>query len=369
MLIMKKIGILTYHRVFNFGSLLQTYALQNYLEQKNCDVEVIDYYPYRLQKKELLFHVNPKWRRPFWKLLVHLIPAVVTRLMGYHMMDTFLHKYINLTAKQYETPEDLIKDTPYEDIYLNGSDQIWNVETANGEVDRVFFMDFLDDNSTRAAYAGSFGKDAFSDESLKEIKRYLQKYSAVSVREKSGIPILEKIGINDGCWVLDPTFLLRPADWEKIAEKIKLPDKYLLVYNLNRNPKIPEVAIKIAAKKNLKIVNLAQSLTLIKGAKNILYPTPNTFITMFKNAEYVVTDSFHGTAFSINFERQFVCLPAPRFNSRLESVLGLINESDRLLLTDDISVADRKIDYTVVTRIIEEERKFADQFIDKVINL
>ena len=366
---MKKIGILTYHRVFNFGSLLQTYALQNYLERKNCDVEVIDYYPSRLRKKELLFHINPKWRRPIFKLIVHLIPAVATRLLGYHMMNTFLNKYIKLTSQQYETIDDLIKNTPKEDIYLNGSDQIWNVETANGEVDRVLFMDFLDNDSIRAAYAGSFGKDDFSDESLKEIKKYLDKYSAISVREKSGVSILEKIGIKESRWVLDPTFLLRTTDWDKIAGKIKLPNKYLLVYNLNRNPRISQIAMKIATKKNLKIVNMAQSLTFVKGAKNILYPTPNTFITMFKNAEYVVTDSFHGTAFSINFEKQFVCIPAPRFNARLESILELINESDRLLLTDDISIVDREINYNIVSSIIEEERKIADKFIDKIVGL
>lgn len=90
---MKKIGILTYHRVFNFGSLLQTYALQKYLENKGQMVEVIDYYPERLQKKRLLFHVSAKWRRPIWKMIAHLIPAVITRLMGYHMMDTFLASY------------------------------------------------------------------------------------------------------------------------------------------------------------------------------------------------------------------------------------------------------------------------------------
>ena len=135
---MKKIGILTYHRVFNFGSLLQTYALQKYLEDKGQDAEVIDYYPERLQKKRLLFHVNPKWSHPVWKRIMHLIPAVITRLLGYHMMDTFLGKYVKLTKKVYETEEDLEADLPIYDIYLNGSDQVWNVETADGLVDKVF---------------------------------------------------------------------------------------------------------------------------------------------------------------------------------------------------------------------------------------
>lgn len=366
---MKKIGILTYHRVFNFGSLLQTYALQNYLERKQCIAEVIDYYPSRLQKKELLFHINPKWRRPFLKMIIHLIPAVATRLLGYHMMDSFLKSYVKLTDRQYETIDDLRANLPEADIYLNGSDQIWNVETAKGEVDRVFFMDFLEKDSIRAAYAGSFGKDDFSEDSLKEIEKCLKKYQAISVREKSGLTILDKIGIKNGCWVLDPTFLLRKKDWEQIEKRISLPQKYLLVYNLNRNPKISEVAVKIAAEKNLKIVNLAQSLSFIKGAKNIIYPTPNTFIYLFKNADYIVTDSFHGTAFSINFERQFVCVPAPRFNSRLESILELINESDRLLMSNDLGISKREIDYSVVTPIIDEERKKADAFIEQVISL
>lgn len=367
---MKKIGILTYHRVFNFGSLLQTYALQKYLEEKGQDVEVIDYYPERLQKKRLLFHVNPKWSRPVWKMVAHLAPAVITRLLGYHMMDTFLGKYVKLTKKIYETEDDLKADLPIYDIYLNGSDQVWNVETADGLVDKVFFMEFLPDKCIRAAYAGSFGKDDFSEESLKEIKKYLSKYSAISVRENSGVGILEKIQIDNGQWVLDPTFLLKPAQWKMIQAKAKLPKKYLLVYNLNRNPRISQLAQQIAKERGLEIVNFAHSFVFIKGAKNIIYPTPNLFITLFENAEYVVTDSFHGTAFSINFGRQFICVPAPRFNSRLNSILDLIGESDRLLGdNDDFEIINRKIDYTKVETILTVERGKADAFIERVIKL
>lgn len=367
---MKKIGILTYHRVFNFGSLLQTYALQKYLEDKGQAVEVIDYYPERLQKKRLLFHVNPKWSRPVWKMVAHLVPAVITRLLGYHMMDTFLGKYVKLTKKTYETEDDLKADLPIYDIYLNGSDQVWNVETADGLVDKVFFMEFLPDEYVRAAYAGSFGKDDFSEESLKEIKKYLSRYSAISVRENSGVGILEKIGIDNGQWVLDPTFLLKPAQWKMIQAKAKLPEKYLLVYNLNRNPRISRLAQQIAKERGLEIVNFAHSFVFIKGAKNIVYPTPNLFITLFENADYVVTDSFHGTAFSINFGRQFICVPAPRFNSRLNSILDLIGESDRLLGDkDNFDIINRKIDYIKVDSIIEEERKKAFGFVDRVLSL
>lgn len=367
---MKKIGILTYHRVFNFGSLLQTYALQKYLEDKGQKVEVIDYYPERLQKKRLLFHINPKWSRPVWKLIIHLIPAVITRMLGYHMMNTFLRKYVHLSKKTYKTEEDLKKELPIYDIYLNGSDQVWNVETADGMVDKVFFMGFLPNKCIRAAYAGSFGKDDFSDKSLKEIKKYLSKYSAISVRENSGVDILNKIGIDNGQWVLDPTFLLKPVQWKKIQAKMKLPKKYLLVYNLNRNSRITRLAQQIANEKELEIVNFAHSFVFIKGAKNIVCPTPNLFITLFENANYVVTDSFHGTAFSINFGKQFICVPAPRFNSRLNSILDLIGESDRLLGDkDDFDIINRRIDYTKVRKILDNERKKADTFIERVINL
>lgn len=367
---MKRIGILTYHRVFNFGSLLQTYALQKYLEDKGQAVEVIDYYPERLQKKRLLFHVNPKWSRPIWKMILHLAPAVITRLMGYYMMDTFLAKYVHLTDRVYETEEDLKKKCPTYDVYLNGSDQVWNVETADGLVDKVFFMEFLPEECVRAAYAGSFGKDSFSEESLIEIKKYLSKYSAISVRENSGLRILDKIGIKGGQWVLDPTFLLKPAQWREIEAKIQLPERYLLVYNLNRNPRITNLAQRIASERGLQIVNFAHSFVFIKGAKNIIYPTPNLFIALFENAEYVVTDSFHGTAFSINFGRQFICVPAPRFNSRLNSILELIGEPDRLLKDeDDFEIINREIDYNKVEIILENERQKADEFIGKIINL
>lgn len=368
--IMKKIGILTYHRVFNFGSLLQTYALQHYLEGKSCNVEVIDYYPSRLQKKELLFHVNPKWRKPFYKMVAHLIPAVISRLLGYKMMDDFLKNYVKLTDKTYETADDLSKNVPVEDIYMNGSDQIWNVDTAGGTVDEVFFMNFLSDNAVRTAYAGSFGKDDFNEDDIKKIGKRLEKYRAISVREKSGLSILEKAGIENGKWVLDPTFLLKADEWLKIAKSVRLPEHYVLVYNLNRNPRITELAVKIAGQKNIPIVNFAHSFVFIKGAKNIVYPTPNSFITMFANADYVVTDSFHGTAFSINFNRQFICIPAPRFNSRLESILELVGLEERLLWEqDDFEIINRKIDYSKINSVIECERRKSDKFIQEILRL
>lgn len=365
---MNKIGVLTYHRVFNFGSLLQTYALQEYLESQGQKVEIIDYYPERLQKKRLLFHVNPKWSRPVWKMIVHLVPAVIARLMGYHMMDTFLAKYVHLTDKVYETEEDLKRDCPLYDVYLNGSDQIWNVDTSDGEVDKVFFMSFLPDGKRKAAYAGSFGKADFSENDLCQIGKLLSRYDCVSVREKSGLNVLKKAGIEGGKWVLDPTFLLKPDKWMKIAKAIKLPKHYLLVYNLNRNPEIIRAAELIANEKKLKIVNFAHSFSFIKNAKNIIYPTPNLFITLFANADYVVTDSFHGTAFSINFNREFVTIPAPQFNERLESILGLFKIEERLIRDGKYDeVIKNTIDYKSVNAILQLEREKSYNFINQRI--
>ena len=365
---MKKIAILTYHRVFNFGSLLQTYALQHYIELTGNQAYVIDYYPERLRKKRLLFHVNPRWSKPFAKKICHLIPAVISRLLGYRMMNTFLNQYITMTDKSYIDENELRKDLPAADVYLNGSDQIWNVDTSDGEVDKVFFMSFLPEKKVKAAYAGSFGKDDFSENDLHQIGELLSSYNCISVREKSGLNILEKAGIKGGEWVLDPTFLLKKDEWLKISKPIKLPEHYLLVYNLNRNPEIIRAAELIAKEKNLKIVNFAHAFTFIKKARNIIYPTPNTFITLFANADYVVTDSFHGTAFSINFNRQFICIPAPRFNTRLESILGLFKIEERLVRDGKYDkIIKNNIDYENVHTILQIERQKSYSFINQRI--
>lgn len=365
----KKIGILTYHRVSNFGSLLQTYALQQYLIKKGNEVEVIDYYPERLRMKRLLFHVSPNWSRPFLRMTAHLIPAVISRLLGYHMMNRFLHKYIKLTEKSFASEDELLANLPQADIYMNGSDQIWNLDTSDGKTDRVFFMAFLSKKKIRTAYAGSFGKDDFSEEELTEIKKYLSDYKSISVRENTGLDILRRIGIDNGVWVLDPVFLLKKEEWLQIVPRMKLPHNYLLVYNLNRNPKISEMAQKIAKDRNLDIVNFAHSFLFIKGAKNIIYPTPNSFIALFANAGYVITDSFHGTAFSINFNKQFVCIPAPRFNSRLESVLSLFGLRERLIYDwEDYKRLETEIDYMAVNRILETERVKAYKYIECMLN-
>ena len=259
---MKKVDIITLHRVVNYGSVLQTYALQEKIKEKGFEVETIDYYPERLHlfgmlkrlknKKEIL-RKNPIVR--FGAQCV-IFPSYVQR---FSMFKKFLKKYIKMTDKTYYNKEELEKNIPQADIYCTGSDQVWNSEW-NEKIEYPFFLDFVPDDKKRISYAASFGKKSLVPEEVEETRRLVNKYQYLSMREISGVDILKKLGRNDGINVLDPTLLLNKKEWLKIASSKYNSKNYVLMYNLNRNKKIDKYVEKLAREKNLDIYYISYNL-------------------------------------------------------------------------------------------------------------
>ena len=364
---MKRVEIITLHRITNFGSLLQTYATQEVVKRLGYDTEVIDYVPDGITFKRGCF---PKNNTPLLKKLVKLGPLFVCNLIQYNIVDNFLNRHITTTPKRYGKYSDLISDVPQADIYLSGSDQVWNTQNNNPKNDiKAYYLQFSPKGKKRIAFAGSFGKTEFSDEESKEISNYISQYNAVSVREDTALATLEQHGRKDGVHVLDPTMLLTPQEWQKLFQDRKQPEKgYVFVYNLNRNGLIKEIAKAIADKKGLKIINFADTFDFISGAQNRLFNTPYDFLNYLSNADYVVTDSFHGTAFSINFNKQFITVKAPKYNSRIESILrqtGLVESRFVSSVDQALQTINNDIDYKTVNQIVDEARNKSISFLQK----
>lgn len=363
-----KVEIITLHRITNFGSMLQTYATQAAIEKLGHRAEVLDFVPDGITFKRGCW---PKNDVPAWKKLIKLGPLFVVNVIQYNILDRFLGKYIHITAKRYGCYQDILDDIPQADAYVSGSDQVWNTQNNNPKDDlKAYYLGFAPGGKKRIAYAGSFGKNNFTKDESAIIREYIAKYDHVAVREDDGLDILERHGFHNGVHVVDPTLLLNAEEWTKFANKKAPKEKYVFVYNLNRNALIKEIAQKIAAERGLKIINFADSMDFIPGAKNRLFNTAMDFINHIANAEIVVTDSFHGTVFSINFSKQFICIKAPRYNSRLESILrqtGLIDSRMVGSAEEGLEASRHQIDYTKVNAIMEEARKKSYEYLKNAI--
>ncbi len=359
-----KVAVITLHRVTNFGSLLQTYATQKSLEQLGCQVETIDFVPEGLT---FFRSVWPKGHSTV-KRLIKLLPLTAVNMIQFSMSDRFLRKHIHLTKKRYGSFAELVKDCPQADVYLSGSDQVWNTQNSNPPADLgAYYLAFAGD-SKKVAYAGSFGKDDFSQEEKATVTAWLKDYSALSVREDTALDTLHDFGL-DGVHVVDPTLLLTAQQWRSFCSEKKPEPGYVFIYNLNRNKVLEQAAVALAEKKGLRIVNFADTLEFVKGAKNLFGNTPMDFINYISNADYVLTDSFHGTAFSLNFSRQVLSVPAPKYNCRLESILRMTGCENRMFTSveEALEKAETPIDYTVVAPKLEAARNASAEYLKEAL--
>ncbi len=341
-----KIKIITCHDVYNNGASLQAYALQTFLESYGHNVEIINYKPQYLSNHfKLLYVDNPKWRTNIIKKIIYLIckfPMKMLSLKKKNAFDKFRFKYLNVTADTYKTNKELKGNTPIADIYIAGSDQIWNTRFPNGR-DAAFYLDFAPESSRRISYAASFATDSIDAKYSSFIKEKLAYLDAVSVREHSAVEIVREHGVYAAEWVCDPVFLINTIDWEPLVAENKSNDKYILVYDFDSNSVIESIAKNLSIKNNWKIYAVNKKLSY--ADKNHPYAGPSEFLALIKNAEYVISNSFHGSAFSIIFRRNFLVIPrVEAINTRMKSLLSLAGIDDRLV-THLAEVPTTEIDY------------------------
>lgn len=355
----KKVAILSRHAVPNYGSVFQAYSLQTVLENIGYKAEHINYVD---EKEKTLNHIKllikgTKWEKSFFLKLVFYLYHVPDLAYTRFKFSGYYKNLLNLSKKTFNNQNELRDEYPAADVYCTGSDQVWNI-MPDKTIDESYFFDFLKDTDKRISYAASFGKDYIDELNIDRIGTMLGKYNKISVREDSGVKILTDLGLK-GDHVLDPTLLLSKELWEKFAMNVrKKNEKYILIYQLNKNDDLNKFAIKISQKLGLKIIRINASISQIRQCGKLMHcPSLKEFVWFIKNAEFFVTDSFHGTAFSLNLNVPFAVF-LPRVNtSRISSILKLVDLEDRIIDNpDDISILDKKIDFDKTNRVIEKER-------------
>lgn len=363
-----RIGLITMHNVCNFGAVLQTYAMTVILNNLGHECTVIDYVPNVRKGLRVYFPIERDL--PFIRKIMSWIKWLPVRIGWATPFNKFMAEKYVLTSKKYIGNGSLVANPPIFDAYITGSDQVWNSASTDG-LNEDYFLSFVPKGKRKISYAASISSDHLGYKEDDVIRGYLKDYTAISVREKQGVSLLKSIGIDNIEHVLDPTILLSLDDWIHIANEssIEQNDKYLLMYVLGSMPKLTEYAQKIASQRNLKVVKLGWDFRKPRGVDRIIsFGTPQDFVKLFLNAEYVVTNSFHGTAFSINFNKDFMSFPSSPNNPRFMSLLKMFELQERCLkeeskLEDFVS----GIDYTNVNEVLQDERKISLNFLQNAL--
>lgn len=314
---------MTCHHVYNYGATLQAFALQHYLESLGHEVEIIDYRLSTHRRYEWsyiypegrLYHLSQKL--PFLKWPIRLCRNM-NQLITWgrkKSFDNFDSQYLHLTNIKYRTIEELRNNPPKADLYIAGSDQIWNPEFPNG-TDLGYYLDFGEKKIKRISYAASFGVSQISIEQEKLILAQLSKFSHLSVREQSGIDILNKIGLVSEKSI-DPVFLLNKEEWTKILNLKDDTNRYILVYDFHHEDiSMINFVKRLSIEKGLKIVSVNDTDRAKYADIQINNAGPTQFLNLIKNAEYIVSNSFHATAFSIIFNKRFATFPLNTLRNR-----------------------------------------------------
>lgn len=352
---MKKIAVITLHAVKNYGSVLQTYATQQVLKELGYKVEIINYIREFNLDKNIADKVTEKDHG--LKKRVKQCVLIPTVYKWKKVFNSFLCENINLSKKVYTYDDDFKKKPINADIFCVGSDQVWNTEW-NGGITRPLYLDFVH-NVPKISFASSVGVDAFDNGDIKVIKSLLGEFNAISVRERSSINTLQAIGLNDIKYCLDPTLLICEDEWMKFAGKSSLKPGYILLCQLNHNSEFDQYAVNVANRLGKKLVRMCMRYDQIRLPGNpIVIPKVKEYLQLIKNADLVLTDSFHAVAFSINLNRNFIAVYPEKFNSRIEDILQNCDLIDRHVLSfDSFEIIEKQIDYSVVNNKLDWLRR------------
>ncbi len=369
---MKKIATITFHHAHNFGSALQAYALQQFVlslyKENDVEYKIIDYYT---ELQEELYSVY-KHDLSIKSIIKNLVAFLYSKQLKdkHQKFEDFLKNRCMLT-RRYKDKQELREDIPIADIYISGSDQLWNVRAE--DFDSVYYYDFLADSCKRISYAASLGPLQIDWEKYdyKKYKDLISKYKSISVREKGSYNNLEKI-TDIKCNInVDPTLLISKEEWQKIESKEIYNDgKYILLYCLEPSKEQLKIADEISKKLQLPIVILRYN------NKNDMFnhfvkkyaAGPEDFLAYIDHAALVLSSSFHGTAFSLIYHKPFYVLNGINDN-RISEILNKTNMTERSLesIEDIKNVNLNKPDEKMIDLFLENERVRSELYLREAI--
>lgn len=338
-----KIGILTFINTLNYGAVLQAYALQEKIKNFGYEAEIIQYTNETILNKEkgnsFKAMLNP--RKIFKKLMMG---------SGIKRKEKAFNEYEKehiISGYKFDG-NNIIEINKYYDKFITGSDQVWNMDIIHN--DWHFYLDFVDNPNKKISYAPSFGNIKFPVECKKKAGALLNDFSKLSVREASGKKLIKELTGKEATVVVDPTLLLTKQEWESKIRFVPKMEHYILVYFPHNKKLVFDFVEKLKSKTGLPVVYLSISPRKQSGTHTIYDASPDEFLGWIKNADYVVTGSFHGTAFSINLEKQFFYEPLSK-----NGIEGRIDNIIRLTGIQNRCISDTKLDDIIDYELVREK--------------
>lgn len=383
-MLMGKIGIITLVRVNNYGAELQAFATQHALQLMGYDAEIIDYLYFINPRHKKTKGSAPSFATPFKLKVIAALYPWLQRYKRLKQDKTILrsrdnrfesfHKENTKFSKEYRTAESLAAAKMDYDVYIVGSDQVWNPNNYTS-LD-PYFLKFVPQDKIRISYASSFGVSALPEHTRSYYQEALGSLNAVSVREENAVQLVEDVAGVNAQWVLDPTLLLTGEEWKKYGKDVEgLPDKYVLIYEVTPCAYVKQLAQKVAEELGCRVVRITCDASRQESDEeviNIMDAGPAEFVWLFNKASMVVTNSFHGTAFSLNMQKDFFVVTPERKknNSRQKSLLRLVGMEDRLLVEGAPMPGKDKfsVDFSTVNPLLTEAREKSINYLKGAID-
>lgn len=372
---MKKIGVITIHNSPNYGACLQSFALYRYIEQLGYECELIDLHrphekDFRSSKKYIAYREGARLK------IKRIIKKILRRENKYYSpeakakFDSF-NQQIRL-SRPYYSIDDLYANPPQYDVYITGSDQLWN--PAQPFCLEPYFLTFAPRRAKKIAYAASIGITELTEKEKRDFKRWLLEYTAISVREKQAKILLESFINKDIVQVSDPTMLLDVDYWHSIAIRPTERKPYILLFTLSHQPDILDYVLHLSRESGMPLVCLGQIQPDVKDGSYMAVKDagPLEFIGYIASADLVITDSFHGTVFSIimgckNFFSYIK--PGNKRSCRITDLLETYHLQNHLLnvnLSESyLELNSRKIDRERLLSVLREKQSFSRQFLKR----
>ena len=368
-----KIALITIHNVTNYGAILQAYATKEVLS-KFGEVKIINY-----QKKHLSSHMD----LVRFEMSVHGMKRLVHDLLNFFARRKLISKFKNFIQSSFDLTSKIHDNQDFNDelgdfdLYVCGSDQIWNpsIVSSSMDLDPIYFLSFAPKGAAKISYASSIGHHYFNDAEEEVVQKLLKDFRHISIREEDGkqklLKIFPRMEIDV---VLDPTLLLSKTEWLHkfgILESINPHEKYILVYSVPRTELIRKAINYFSKKLGYKVYSIDKMLLpLTKVDKHINDADPIDFIKLFSNASFVITDSFHGLCFAINFEIPFVAVSSNKVGNRQENLLALlgINEEDALARSEtDFDKIPLNLEFNSIRKKLEFYREKSMNYLENSV--
>lgn len=366
---MKKVGILTFHGSHNYGSVLQSYASVMTLRALGYEPEIINLRNQAQLDAYRIFRPGESFVKRLFKILIY--PQLKTRSRKF---ESFINNILPVSAREYRSGKELDIDKLDYNIYYTGSDQVWN--PACQDFESTYYLDFVGHKYPTISYAPSFGKGKFGKTDKDLIKDLLDNVDYLSCREETGAKLIEEFTGRHAEQVCDPVLLPSADDWRQLAKSPKRKKPYILVYFLENNHGDKSNLEQLKKRTGYDVVLLNEYVRdfLNPRVKLKIDASPQEFLGLIKDAEFVYTNSFHATAFSVIFGKQFCTAIAKTENvannndSRKIDFLKSVGLKNRLVKSVSEVDFDTQIDYLTVNENVARLRSRSFDYLKNALN-